>query len=176
MPNLKYHKVNQTGEEGSSSSNNSSTENMDNPAFSTKPSGMSRESTSEDLGAIIGPTNFPSTHSSQQLMPSDSDSICEDPRNTTEERTEEGSFGTVKYKEWMCVITLCFINLINYMDRFTIAGESMIIKIKLLLSSGVIISSKNSRPQILHGKNAFLCDTPQKSQKKRKFLFSLSIL
>lgn len=112
MPNLKYQKVNQTGEEGG----NSSTENMDNPA-------MSRISTSEDLGGIIGPANFPSTHSSQQLMASDNDSICEEQKNTQDQRTEEGGFGTVKYKEWICVITLCFINLINYMDRFTIAGE-----------------------------------------------------
>lgn len=29
----------------------------------------------------------------------------------------------VKLREWVAVLILCFVNLINYMDRFTIAGE-----------------------------------------------------
>jgi predicted MFS family arabinose efflux permease len=111
MPNLKYQKVDQnSGEE-----NRNSVETMDNPA-------ISRISTSEDLGGIIGPTNFPSTHSSQQLMSTDNDSICEEQKVSDSDRQEEVGFSSIKYKEWLCVSVLCFINLINYMDRFTIAG------------------------------------------------------
>jgi len=32
-------------------------------------------------------------------------------------------FGGVTRKQWIAVIVLCFINLINYMDRFTVAGN-----------------------------------------------------
>lgn len=33
------------------------------------------------------------------------------------------SFRSVKFHEWTVVLVLCFVNLINYMDRFTLAGE-----------------------------------------------------
>lgn len=29
----------------------------------------------------------------------------------------------ITLKEWVMVLILCFVNLINYMDRFTLAGE-----------------------------------------------------
>lgn len=31
---------------------------------------------------------------------------------------------TVSWSEWACVIVLCYVNLINYMDRYTMAGKS----------------------------------------------------
>lgn len=33
------------------------------------------------------------------------------------------SLRAVTASEWTIVLVLCFVNLINYMDRFTIAGE-----------------------------------------------------
>ena len=40
-------------------------------------------------------------------------------------RTDDNnaSLRNVTVKEWTAVLVLCFVNLINYMDRFTIAGE-----------------------------------------------------
>lgn len=29
----------------------------------------------------------------------------------------------ITLREWLTVLVLCYVNLINYMDRFTIAGE-----------------------------------------------------
>lgn len=37
----------------------------------------------------------------------------------------EKTLKDVKFREWIAVLILCFVNLINYMDRFTIAGESI---------------------------------------------------
>lgn len=59
-----------------------------------------------------GSGGMPSTHSSQQLMPSDSPPASP---------TVPGAVGITKM-QWFTVIVLCFVNLINYMDRFTIAG------------------------------------------------------
>lgn len=33
---------------------------------------------------------------------------------------------SISASDWITVAVLCFVNLINYMDRFTIAGESRI--------------------------------------------------
>ncbi|XP_055916682.1 protein spinster isoform X2 [Eupeodes corollae] len=64
---------------------------------------------------------IPSAYSSQKLMPTDSNS------NSSEENMEQPARipairSTISYKEWFTVGVLCFVNLINYMDRFTIAG------------------------------------------------------
>lgn len=59
-----------------------------------------------------GSGGMPSTHSSQQLMPSDSP-VGSSP---------SAPVGITKM-QWFTVIVLCFVNLINYMDRFTIAGK-----------------------------------------------------
>lgn len=72
--------------------------------------------------------NIPSTQSSQQLM-QHAESVQsvlteEDVKSTRRSRQlESAGFGSVSSKEWFTVAVLCFINLINYMDRFTIAGE-----------------------------------------------------
>lgn len=36
---------------------------------------------------------------------------------------KEKTLKDLKFREWVAVLILCFVNLINYMDRFTIAGE-----------------------------------------------------
>ncbi|CAG9774096.1 unnamed protein product [Ceutorhynchus assimilis] len=40
----------------------------------------------------------------------------------TEQNVQERSWGDVKWHEWVSVAVLCYVNLINYMDRFTVAG------------------------------------------------------
>lgn len=74
-------------------------------------------------------SNIPSTHSSQQLMQPDAESVLTEEdakslgRRNRQAAAAETGFHTVTSKEWFTVGVLCFINLINYMDRFTIAGE-----------------------------------------------------
>ena len=60
---------------------------------------------------------IPSTDSSQQLIgDSESAASLDTDRNNS-------SLNRIKYSSWFAMIVLCFVNLINYMDRFTIAGE-----------------------------------------------------
>uniref|UniRef100_A0A1B0ARJ3 Major facilitator superfamily (MFS) profile domain-containing protein n=1 Tax=Glossina palpalis gambiensis TaxID=67801 RepID=A0A1B0ARJ3_9MUSC len=91
---------------------------------------------SDDNGEVIvdrtGAGALPTTYSSQQLMQSsDSESVGnggdgraaggvdnEDNRN----RGTPLRLSHVSRSQWFTVIVLCFVNLINYMDRFTIAG------------------------------------------------------
>lgn len=74
-------------------------------------------------------TNIPSTNSSQQLVSPDSESVVtgseesEDRKSYSRQNIENnGSISGVSYRDCFTVAVLCFINLINYMDRFTIAG------------------------------------------------------
>lgn len=71
-------------------------------------------------------SGLPSTHSSQQLMPTDSESVTTSLDDETSSRrprdSSPGLFG-ISARNWFTVGVLCFVNLINYMDRFTIAGE-----------------------------------------------------
>ncbi|XP_050074167.1 protein spinster isoform X2 [Anopheles maculipalpis] len=73
---------------------------------------------------------IPATNSQQRLMPTDSDSVTSSmdegyggtgTRNSQDEDTETVTT-TIGATAWFTVIVLCFVNLINYMDRFTIAG------------------------------------------------------
>lgn len=82
---------------------------------------------------------IPATTSQQRLMPADSDSVSSsldegDPEaipgvgvvgGDGDEMTVASSNGSggVSATAWFTVGVLCFVNLINYMDRFTIAGE-----------------------------------------------------
>lgn len=81
---------------------------------------------------------IPATNSQQRLMPADSDSVVssqdegdpEAPPGLQEDDDGSGTvdggssgIGSVSGKAWFTVAVLCFVNLINYMDRFTIAGE-----------------------------------------------------
>ncbi|KAL7294316.1 hypothetical protein TKK_0012327 [Trichogramma kaykai] len=44
------------------------------------------------------------------------------PRPSVANNNDGSSLKSVKTSEWIAVFVLCFVNLINYMDRFTIAG------------------------------------------------------
>lgn len=87
-------------------------------------------------------SSIPSTHSSQQLMSPDAESVLteEDAKSISRRNRQAESsagFGSVTSKEWFTVGVLCFINLINYMDRFTIAGECLRLSWFMLTSEWV---------------------------------------
>ncbi|XP_035784897.1 protein spinster-like isoform X1 [Anopheles albimanus] len=75
---------------------------------------------------------IPATNSQQRLMPTDSDSVSssqdegyiEGAQANREEDTVTvtTTMGSTSASAWFTVAVLCFVNLINYMDRFTIAG------------------------------------------------------
>ncbi|XP_013098688.1 protein spinster isoform X2 [Stomoxys calcitrans] len=92
---------------------------MDNPA-------LTRSTNSADDIDNAGAGAIPSTCSSQQLMPSsDSDSVDDTERqrqNSTTINCAPGARRCITRSQWFTVGVLCFVNLINYMDRFTIAG------------------------------------------------------
>lgn len=98
-------------------------------AVNTDSSELPREGEEEILAGtmasnVVSP--IPSTYSSQHLMSPDSESvITEEDRKSLRQRDSEvdQTFSTVTSSQWFTVAVLCFINLINYMDRFTIAGE-----------------------------------------------------
>lgn len=82
--------------------------------------------------------NLPTTYSSQQLMGGDAESVTAsletgstiddrcgpDGRPGSRNSRQYDGLGAIGYTEWFTVGVLCFVNLINYMDRFTIAGKS----------------------------------------------------
>ncbi|KAH8285024.1 hypothetical protein KR054_004016 [Drosophila jambulina] len=106
---------------------------MDNPAMvqsSSSSSGTSNGSSREDV-ANLSPIGLPPTYSSQQLVPSDSDSMEEEQHRLQPsgdsnipglQSAVPTRFAAVGRSHWFTVTVLCFVNLINYMDRFTIAG------------------------------------------------------
>jgi len=51
----------------------------------------------------------------------------DDPRETRVKSTMPSEMRSISAADWITVAVLCFVNLINYMDRFTIAGESYFI-------------------------------------------------
>uniref|UniRef100_A0A8D8AMV2 Protein spinster n=1 Tax=Culex pipiens TaxID=7175 RepID=A0A8D8AMV2_CULPI len=76
---------------------------------------------------------IPATNSQQRLMPGDSDSVSSsldegDPEappgggRLEDDEVTVASSTQVSATAWFTVGVLCFVNLINYMDRFTIAG------------------------------------------------------
>jgi len=78
------------------------------------------------------PTKMPSNNSHQELMSGgdDCDSFSTDPSATSVEdiagnRTLRRCY-RISVGEWLTIIILCFVNLINYMDRFTIAGKATV--------------------------------------------------
>lgn len=83
---------------------------------------------------------IPATNSQQRLMPADSDSVSSSldegdpeappghgrlgPGDDGDEVTVTSSnSSSVSATAWFTVAVLCFVNLINYMDRFTIADN-----------------------------------------------------
>lgn len=116
----------------------------DTPKDSTMP-GQKAEPQTVVTGNPAG--KIPATNSQQRLMPADSDSVSssldeadlevppggggdgggglrhlsgDDDGSVT---VSSSSTGRVSRTAWFTVIVLCFVNLINYMDRFTIAGR-----------------------------------------------------
>lgn len=95
----------------------------------------SQEEIAEEQQSIMAHvSNIPSTHSSQQLMMNaDAESVLteEDAKSLSRRARQEEplGFSSVSKSQWFTVGVLCFINLINYMDRFTIAGESSFLRI-----------------------------------------------
>lgn len=89
----------------------------------------------QDQPAVTGNPagKIPATNSQQRLMPGDSDSVS----SSLDEGDQEAPPGGGRLEDdqvtvassqlsgtaWFTVGVLCFVNLINYMDRFTIAGE-----------------------------------------------------
>jgi hypothetical protein len=73
---------------------------------------------------------MPSTSSSQQLVANDSESMSaslddQDSPNPTRTSSDDDiqTRTSISLTDWFTVGVLCFVNLINYMDRFTIAGK-----------------------------------------------------
>lgn len=76
------------------------------------------------------PTNIPSNNSHQELMSGgdECDSLRTVPSLTSVadiagNRTQRCCY-RISVGEWLTIIILCYVNLINYMDRFTIAGKA----------------------------------------------------
>uniref|UniRef100_A0A023EVL5 Putative sugar transporter/spinster transmembrane protein n=1 Tax=Aedes albopictus TaxID=7160 RepID=A0A023EVL5_AEDAL len=118
----------------------------------TMPSQQQQKSGAEPQTVVTGNPagKIPATYSQQRLMPADSDSVSSTlgeadqetaphgggggggtgggivggPWGTDDEQSFTDSFTprVSRRKAWFTVIVLCFVNLINYMDRFTIAG------------------------------------------------------
>ncbi|XP_055687110.1 protein spinster isoform X2 [Lutzomyia longipalpis] len=68
-----------------------------------------------------------SRSSSQQLMPPDTASVTASLESGDQDKVQPsyqytGGLRSIGKQEWFTVCVLCFVNLINYMDRFTIAG------------------------------------------------------
>lgn len=80
--------------------------------------------------------NITSTNSSQQLMNADTESVAasgsimsidadvdDGKRPSSRNSHQYDGLRSVTRREWFSVAVLCFVNLINYMDRYTIAGK-----------------------------------------------------
>ena len=100
---------------------------MSNPKYQALKANDPSESTEEAAAGTMSQvvSTIPSTHSSQHLMSPEVESVMTDEdRKSLRRRSEnEQSIRSVTSSQWFTVAVLCFINLINYMDRFTIAGE-----------------------------------------------------
>lgn len=65
------------------------------------------------------PSGITTNNSHQQLM-SDSDSA---EVYSGKETKNTQTLRDIPMRQWLTVVVLCYVNLINYMDRFTIAGK-----------------------------------------------------
>jgi MFS transporter, Spinster family, sphingosine-1-phosphate transporter len=89
------------------------------PAPEDNQNNMETNSSSESSSNSVG---MPSTHSSQQLVPQDTENVPLEKKAITNSLVDRNSLNSISGTEWFTVLVLCFVNLINYMDRFTIAG------------------------------------------------------
>uniref|UniRef100_U5EK81 Putative sugar transporter/spinster transmembrane protein n=1 Tax=Corethrella appendiculata TaxID=1370023 RepID=U5EK81_9DIPT len=116
-----------------------STQKYQKVATDNQEAAANMDKTSSSSRGGVG--NLPSTHSSQQLMPPDTESVSasineqsEDSSDSTQNTQQNHPFNSllnrldrITNSSWLSretftVTVLCFVNLINYMDRFTIAG------------------------------------------------------
>lgn len=139
MPSVQgYQKVPQrTNDSASSNSSSRSTINDGDLGIARPDERQSMMAVGVTGNSGSGGGNLPTTYSSQQLMGGDSESVTAsldtgstvdaacgaDGRPHSRNSRQYGGLGSITYTEWFTVTVLCFVNLINYMDRFTIAGE-----------------------------------------------------
>lgn len=116
MPQNKYQQVHteDTDTESSSHSRNSS-----------NGGGMGVPAAVET--AAVPASSLPTTYSSQHLISGSSEDVevkeRVQPQRPSPDDATQVTFMNVPKKHMFTVVVLCFINLINYMDRFTIAGK-----------------------------------------------------
>lgn len=85
------------------------------------------------------PAGIPPNNSHQHLMNDDGDSDTVVPPLTSDSTdSRSGANRTnvqsgITKRQILTVVILCFVNLINYMDRYTIAGKSYSLLFKLSL-------------------------------------------
>lgn len=85
---------------------------------------------SENVTSVVPASSLPTTYSSQHLISGSSEDVGDKEQNVlprqsinNQEDATQVTFMSVPKKHMFTVVVLCFINLINYMDRFTIAGK-----------------------------------------------------
>lgn len=84
----------------------------------------SRSTMDKSITSETGGGNLPSTHSSQQLMPTDTESVTTSfEGNRISNIDSSQDLRSVNFRAWFSIGVLCFVNLINYMDRFTVASK-----------------------------------------------------
>ena len=118
--------------------------NMDNPAMTRSTSSTGGVSNDDSLLDRTGAGTLPSTYSSQQLMPpSDTDSVEEGDRFNgavvPPVVCPPSTVRSITRSQWFTVAVLCFVNLINYMDRFTIAGKETHLQLQPLFPSDMYV-------------------------------------
>lgn len=114
------------------SSSNSSSNNSSRVTISDGDLSIARPEDNRLSRMATAGGNLPATYSSQQLMGGDAESVTasldagstvDNCRPNSRSSRQYDGLRSIAYSEWFTVIVLCFVNLINYMDRFTIAGE-----------------------------------------------------
>lgn len=74
-----------------------------------------------DKGVNMEVSTLPSNNSQQHLMHSDD---SESPEPHRARSRQDVTYKDVSFSQWLTVAILFYVNLINYMDRYTIAGKS----------------------------------------------------
>jgi hypothetical protein len=132
---------------------------MSNNKYQKVDSSESQDEISEEQQSIMAHvSNIPSTHSSQQLMNDAESVLTEEDAKSLSRRTRQTETSITK-TQLFTVAVLCFINLINYMDRFTIAGEFLWNFLSPIQRQSVIKSNKTKfreRFRIFRGLGGFL--------------------
>ncbi|XP_063702444.1 protein spinster isoform X2 [Culicoides brevitarsis] len=122
MPQTKYQQVHtedtDTDSSHSRQSSNGGNANIMESRTATQGAG-------DAPSAVVPASSLPATYSSQHLISGSSEDVGDKERGvpaTLDANPGAVGFMSVPKKHMFTVVVLCFINLINYMDRFTIAG------------------------------------------------------